>query len=110
MWFSLFTPIMKAEDDGEGACRKQLWAELFFVLKHRMIFSEAKGGRVKQVGTKSQVNPKMFLQAPLIERDLFVIYAVDTMCSCNHPIIADLQHFVSFPKQIYQKCYEEKIL
>ena len=39
-WFSLFTPIMDAEEDGEGACRQQFFAELFFVLKHRMIFSE----------------------------------------------------------------------
>ena len=31
---------MKAEDDGEGACRQQLWAELLIVLKHRMIFAE----------------------------------------------------------------------
>ena len=31
---------MDAEEDGEGACRQKFFAELFFVLKHRMIFSE----------------------------------------------------------------------
>ena len=40
VWFSLFPPIMKAEDDGEGACRQQLFAELVVVLKHKMICSE----------------------------------------------------------------------
>ena len=40
VWFSLFTPIMEAEDDGEGACRQQLFAELVLVLKYRIIFSE----------------------------------------------------------------------
>ena len=43
---------------------------------------------------------KDFVTSPNnIEKDLFVIYAVDTVRGCNHPIIANLQDFVSFPKK-----------
>ena len=36
VWFSLFSPIMKAEDDGERACRQQLFDEFPLVLKYRI--------------------------------------------------------------------------
>ena len=43
---------------------------------------------------------KDFVTSPNnIEKDLFVIYAVDTVRGCNHPIIANLQDFVSFSKK-----------
>ena len=94
MWFPFFSPIMEAKDDGKGASRQQLWAELFFILKHRMIFTEGL--------------PLPF-KGNNIEKDLFVICAVDTVRGCNHPIIANLQDFVSFSKR-HQKYDEEKIL
>ena len=75
VWFSLFPPIMKAEDDGEGACRQQLFAELVVVLKHKH----------KTQNDILRRNP-----FALIEKDLFVKYAVDTVRGCNHPIIANL--------------------
>ena len=126
---------MDAEDDGEGACRQQLWAELFLVLKHRIIlsalwasihFREAFGKGHKAMDKfcsphlsylkhpyKGEKRPQklptpirkvdlwlVFRILPLFEKYLFVIYAEDTVRGCNHPIIADLQNFVSFSKKI----------
>ena len=47
-----------------------------------------------------------YIQSSLIEKDLFVIYAVDTVRGCKHPIVADLRDFVSFSKRnILRKRY-----
>ena len=40
-----------------------------------------------------------YIHSSLIEKDLFVIYAVDTVRGCKHPIVADLRDFVSFSKR-----------
>ena len=41
-----------------------------------------------------------YIHSFLIEKDLFIIYAVDTVRGCKHPIVANLQDFDSFQKDI----------
>ena len=36
----------------------------------------------------------LYIHSSVIEKDLFVIYAVDTVRGCKHPIVANLQGFV----------------
>ena len=104
---------MDAEEDGEGACRQQFFAELFFVLKRRMIFSEVlpqvaidvtgDGGLINFARNSilqcQDFERFRYIHSSPIEKDLFVIYAVDTVRGCKHPIVANLQDFVSFSKR-----------